>query len=272
MNNKGGVGKTLVTVSLAEALARSGRRVLVVDLDPQANATDALRVRPERTLADCLTGTVVNGAAIGHVYPCGWSAEHLAQSGIRGSGRAIGVLPAELSLEDITMQAGLPGSHMRLRRALYGVDDAYDVTLIDCPPSMGHLTANALAALDDCPAGDTVLVPLTPDRPAIAGALRARAFIGMYADDLGVCAEIGGLVVNKVRGGTTTHDARLAQLAGTFPGVPLLGSPIPLRAAVDRLVDQALPLGADRGAEASAVRETFDAIAAHLTTRKVVPA
>ena len=271
LNNKGGVGKTLVTVSLAESLAHLGKRVLVVDLDPQANATDALRVQPERTLAECLSGTVSNGAAAGYVQPCGWSNELLAAAGILRAGGVIDVLPAELALEDITMQAGLPGSHMRLRRALFGVDDGYDVTIIDCPPSMGHLTANGLAALDDCDHGDTAIVPLSPDRRAISGALRAQAFIDVYAADLGVCAKITGLIVNKVRG-TTTHGGRLDQLAATFPGVPVLGSPIPLRAAVDRLVDQAEPLGADRGPEASGVRETFDAIATHLMTREVVPA
>ena len=258
LNNKGGVGKTTATVYLAEALARAGRRVLVVDMDPQANATSALGVvDPERTLALCLSGTVTNGAlGGGYLYPCGWAPVF--------SRAEIAVAPASLALEDITMQAGLPGSHMRLRRALYDVDDQYDVTLIDCPPSMGHLTANALAALDDCDGGDTAIVVTTPTKQAYAGALRAQQFVDMYAEDLGVCAKITGVIVNQVRSGTTRHEQRLDQLNDTFPGVPILGSPIALRAAVGRVIDDEQPLSVDQAPEVVAVRETFDAIAATL--------
>lgn len=266
LNNKGGVGKSMATVYLAEALARAGRRVLVADMDPQANATNALGVvvmPGDRTLAECLSGTVANGAmSVGYIYPCGWTDREI--------GARIAVAPSSLALEDITMQAGLPGSHMRLRRALYGVDDAYDVTLLDCPPSMGHLTANVLAALDDCDHGDTAIVVTTPTKQAFAGALRAKQFIATYAADLGVCAEITGLIVNQVRGGTTRHEQRVDQLAATFPGVPVLGSPIALRAAVGRLIDDELPLSADNSPEVTAVRETFDAIAASILARQIV--
>lgn len=261
LNNKGGVGKSIVTVYMAEAFARADRRALVVDMDPQANATGLLGVSPPDvggTLAECLSGTVQNGAIEPYIYPCGWSN--------RDIGARIAVAPSSLALEDITMQAGIPGSHMRLRRALYGVDDFYDVTLIDCPPSMGHLTANALAALDDCDNGDTALVVLTPTKHAVAGALRARSFVATYAADLGVCAQITGMVVNQVRR-TTRHGQRLDQLADTFPGIPMLGSPIPLRAAIGTLIDDEQPLDADQGPEATAVRETFDAIVASLISR-----
>jgi chromosome partitioning protein len=276
LNNKGGVGKSMSTVYLAEALARAGKRVLVVDMDPQANATSHLGVIPHEgaTLAECLSGTVQNGAlSNGFVYACGWGGDTTAAPSQRSRDIAtrIRVAPASLALEDITMQAGLPGSHMRLRRALYGVDDAYDVTLIDCPPSMGHLTANALAALDDCEHGDTCIVVTTPTKQAYAGALRAKQFVTMYAQDLGVCAEITGLVVNQVRG-TTRHGQRVDQLADTFPGVPVLGSPISLRADVGRLIDDELPLSTENDPVIVAVRETFDAIATTVLNRQNVSA
>lgn len=257
LNNKGGVGKTIATVYLAEALARAGQPVLVVDMDPQANATSALGVHPIEgmTLAECLNGTVTNGAAESFVHSCGWG-DTLAER--------IAVLPASLALEDITMQAGMPGSHMRLRRALFGVDDPYAFTLIDCPPSMGHLTANALAALDDCEGGDTAIVVTTPTKQAFGGAKRAQAFVDMYAEDLGVCAQITGLIVNLVRAGTTRHEQRLDQLAATFPGVPVLGSPLALRAQFGRVIDDEQPLDRERLPELVEIRETFDAIAAHM--------
>lgn len=265
LNNKGGVGKSTATIFLAEAFARAGKRVLVVDMDPQANATTGLGVNfgDHDGLAECLSGTVRNGAAQQYILRSFWGSEHLDLS------NNIDVLPSSFALEDITMQAGLPGSHMRLRRALYSVDDAYDVTLIDCPPSMGHLTANALAALDDCDTGgDTAVIVTTPTRQSFAGALRAQQFIDLYAADLGVCATITGIIVNQVRSGTTRHEQRLDQLAQTFPGVPVLGSPISLRAAVGRVIDDELPLASDRSPEVTAVRETFDAITASLSTRQ----
>lgn len=269
LNNKGGVGKTLTTVCLAEAFALFGRRVLVVDMDPQANATSALAVTPDEryTLADCLSGNVANGAVEPFLENCGWDADDLHRAtGIDVAG-LIDVAPASLALEDITMQAGMPGSHMRLRRALYGVDDKYDVTLIDCPPSMGHLTANALAALDDCDdGGDTAVVVTTPTKQAYAGALRAQQFVRMYAADLGVCAEITGMIVNQVRG-TRRHGERLDQVAQTFPDVPVLGSPISLRADIARIVDDEQPMSLDKSPEVLAARETFAAIATSLLNR-----
>jgi chromosome partitioning protein len=266
INNKGGVGKTLAAVYLAEAVARTGRTVLVVDMDPQANATSMLGVTPRDgcTLAECLSGIVTNGAMSGYMYPCGWNAPDIANR--------IVVAASSLALEDITMQAGLPGSHMRLRRALYGVDDRFDVTLIDCPPSMGHLTANALAALDDCEHGDAAIAVTTPTKQAYAGALRAQQFIAQYAEDLGVCAKIEGLILNMVRGGTTRHQQRLDQLAATFPGVPLLGSPISLRASIGRLIDDEAPLYTDNDLNVAEVRDTFDAIAASVILRQNVSA
>jgi chromosome partitioning protein len=267
LNNKGGVGKSFAEVALAESLARAGRRVLCVDMDPQANSTGALGVEPlpGRTLAECLSGNVANGAAAGYVHQCGWG-------DVDSLHTRIDVLPSSFALEDITMQAGLPGSHMRLRRALYGVDDAYDFTLIDCPPSIGHLTANALASLDDCDGGDTAIIVTTTTKQGYAGALRVKDFIGMYAADLGVCAEITGLIINLVRGGTTRHAQRLDQLATTFPGVPVLGSPTALRAAVARLIDDEQPLASDNDPMVTSVRETFDAIAASMIARKKVSA
>lgn len=257
LNNKGGVGKTLVTVALAEAFAHKGKRVLVVDMDPQANATRRLRVDPAApTLTDALMLGVRNSGAADYVTPCGWS------TAFAGTG-AIDVLPSDLDLEDRAIEAGMPGASNRLRRALYGVDDEYDFTLIDCPPSIkGHLTVNALAALDAD--DDTILCPVTPEYDAVAGAQRAITFVEQWGDELGTRARVTGLIANAVRK-VNVHEVRVSQFAEAFPGLPLLGS-IPLRARVAEQMDSAQPLGDDPNTAVAV--ETMNSVADFLIARK----
>lgn len=259
LNNKGGVGKTFATVALAEAAANRGLRVLVVDLDPQANATRRLRVStgaatPYATLTACLQLGVGQGVAKEYIHAHGWD-ERIP----------IDVLPADLDLEDRTLEAGQPGAHHRLRKALFGMDDDYDLTLIDCPPSIkGHLTVLGIAALDG--PGDTVLVPLNPEYDAVAGARRVIEFIRLYREDLGVPAlEVRGLILNAVRPRTSLHEARSVQLS-TVLGPPVLAT-VPLRARIAELQDAGQPLSDD--AELAPIVGKFDDIVDALMVREV---
>lgn len=238
MNNKGGVGKTLCTVALAEAAARQGWRVLVADMDPQGNATRRLGIRPKRsTLTTCLQPGVREGAAKDVVHQHGWSQRNLR----------IDVLPATLDLEDRSLEAGMPGAHYRLRQALFGVDadEAYDLTIIDCPPSIrGHLATMAVSALDGFE--DTVLVPLMPEQDAMGGAMRVVDFVNLHRSVLGVPElEVTGLIVNGIRTRVSLHDARLDQMTDTVRGVPIVAS-VPQRARLAEIQDAGLPLVTDR--------------------------
>jgi chromosome partitioning protein len=149
-NQKGGVGKTTTTVNLGAALAEMDLRILIVDLDPQGNASTGLGINPralEASMYDVLLHDVplddaIEAAAVRNLF--------LAPANLDLAGAEIELVPA-FSRE------------LRLRQALTGVVDDYDFVLIDCPPSLGLLTVNALAAATE------VMVPIQCEYYALEG-------------------------------------------------------------------------------------------------------
>ena len=149
-NQKGGVGKTTTCVNLAAALALRGHRVLVVDVDPQANATTGLGLDYRRAAAT--TYDLVLGAAPLH--------EVAVQTAITG----LTCVPASPDLAGAEIElVELDERERHLGRALAGVTDRYEVILVDCPPSLGLLTVNALAAAED------LIVPVQCEYYALEG-------------------------------------------------------------------------------------------------------
>ena len=244
-NQKGGVGKTTVTLGIADAAARRGLRVLVVDLDPQANATSGLGVEaPGRTVDDALAADRT-GAMAEVVTGSAWP---------NGSGPSPAVAPSSPALASREPQLATDpiGAQDRLRHALEGVTDGYDLVLLDCPPSLGLLTVNGLVA------ADRVLVVTEPAAWASDGVEQMLRTVGRVRDLRRPDLEVAAVVVNRL-GRTRDATYWYGQLEEQFGD--LAAGPVRLRAAVAEAAAQSLPLselGSRSGADEA--RGEFDAV------------
>ncbi|WP_104182181.1 ParA family protein [Arthrobacter sp. B0490] len=199
-NQKGGVGKTTLVTGLAEAFSdKLGKRVLVIDADPQRNTTSALGITgPEFTLNDVLYGDPDNnqkitpGAAEDAIVPAGsaWLPKEPAGEG----SPTIDVIPSERNLASRERDAMMAREH-RLRISLKGVADSYDVVLIDCPPSLGLLTVNALTAATHA------LLVTEPRVSSVEGLSEIVTTISEVQENLNENIDLVGVVINKERKG-----------------------------------------------------------------------
>ncbi len=149
-NQKGGVGKTTTAINLGTALAACKMRVLIIDLDPQGNATTGLGVAPDMRLRS--------------IYPVLVDEESLAASTVPTAIPGMHIVPSSVDLTGAEIElVAMDRREYRLREALDPILGDYDFVLIDCPPALGFLTLNALTA------ADSVLVPLQAEFYALEG-------------------------------------------------------------------------------------------------------
>ncbi len=175
-NQKGGVGKTTTAINLATALAAVGRQVLVIDIDPQGNASTGLGIEAARR----------------HVgaYNVLLDRVPLAQAVIPTGIPNLGILPATPDLSGAELELiDVERREFRLRDAMDGIADRYDYVLIDCPPALGILTINALTA------ADAVLVPLQCEFLALEGLSQLVRTIERVKRAFNPTLEIQGIVL-----------------------------------------------------------------------------
>jgi|GEM_PF-1320587 len=195
-NNKGGTGKTSSAVQTAAALARRGLRVLVVDMDPQGNATRRLGMEwdPENPYVGTPEVLAANqkGAGEAAVYGCGWTVSD-DDSSPSPEAELIDVIPSRPDLINRETETGLPGAALRLRKALSGEwIEKYDVVIIDSQPDLGHLVQMAMVAADH------VILVTEPMRDGVEGSYRVADYVELNAEDLGnPNLKVAGVIVNK---------------------------------------------------------------------------
>ncbi len=251
-NQKGGVGKTTTTVSLAAALAARGLRVLVVDADPQANATSAVGATKddegglyealvdERPLDDAVRATNIDGLSILPTTPA--------------------LAGAEVELVSVMAR------EFRMKRALDALRPRFDLILVDCPPSLGLLTVNALAACDE------VIIPVQCEYFALEGLSHLSHTIELVQRNLNPRLVIRGVVLTMFDARTNLSREVEAEVRSHFPNTFNAVIPRSVRLAEAPSHGEPITVFDPTSTGARAYFDLGDELIAALRARDLIPA
>ena len=214
-NQKGGVSKTVSSVNLGIGLARQGKRVLLVDIDPQGSLTASLGYPQPDQMEVTLATLMAKVIADEPIEP---------GEGILHQGEGVDLVPANIELSG--MEVTLVNTMSRetiLREYLKIVKDFYDVIILDCTPSLGMLTINALAAADE------VLIPVTPQYLSIKGLEQLIRTIARVKRQINPGLRIGGILIAMADMRTNYTKDIIQLLHETYDGrIPIFNSIIPM--------------------------------------------
>ncbi|WCN37986.1 ParA family protein [Aneurinibacillus uraniidurans] len=221
-NNKGGVAKTTTAITTASCLVQRGERVLLIDLDPQANASDAAGIEVEEDASLLLELLLASSGST--PLSLGQVETLLCPSPVIGCD----VIPASPALDQFAEQAA-QGTNLefRLQTILAPLRSSYDYILIDCPPSLSLLTMNALAA------SDYVVIPCDSSKYALTGMSNLIAKYNTIRESYNPTLEIAGILNTKVEMRVQTSRLSREKLAAYF-GDLLFTSYIPKSASVEK--------------------------------------
>ncbi len=206
-NQKGGVGKTTSALNIAACLARAGKRVLLVDADPQGNATTGIGVRKKDvrlTVYDVLIGRAQAQAAV-----------------VRTNVTNLSLLPSGIDLVGAEIElAEEEKREYRLKEALEPLRSAYDYLLVDCPPALGLITINTLVAADG------VVIPMLCEYYSLEGLSQLSNTVRLIRKRFNPSLELVGVLINMYDGRLNLTVSVLEEIKKFFPG-KLFRTPIP---------------------------------------------
>lgn len=198
-NQKGGVGKTTTAVNLAAALAEKNKRVMLLDIDPQGNATSGLGVNKtelDRTVYDVLIR------------------EENIENAIVRTEYKVDLVPSNIALAGAEIElVSMLSREMRIKRAIQPIKENYDYIFIDCPPSLGLLSLNALAA------ADTALIPIQCEFYALEGVTQLINTINLVKHNLNENLDIEGIVMTMFDGRNNLSYEVIADVKTHFNGL-----------------------------------------------------
>jgi chromosome partitioning protein len=202
-NQKGGVGKTTTAINLSAELARRGKRVLLLDIDPQGNATTGLGLE-KSSIAACMYDVIIKSSPLEDI---------VRTTQVDG----LWIAPSTLNLAGAEIElVSAISRELRLRNALAGSLSRYDYVFVDCPPSLGLLTLNAMSA------ADALIVPIQAEYFALEGLGQLTHVIELVRSHLNAQVRIIGVLITMFDGRTNLATQVVDEVEKYFPGLVFL--------------------------------------------------